>query len=234
MKATILALTAALTLVGTADKLVIKDTKVGKGPAAQPGDILTMDYTGKLTNGKQFDSSIGREPFVFILGAGQVIKGWDKGMVGMKVGGKRSLTIPSEMGYGAQGAGGDIPPNSTLKFDVTMIKIGHLKTKILKKGSGVGAKGGDSCALNYELKGPDGKKIDSSYDRKQTFDIVLGQTSLVKGFTAAVVGMKQGEKRHVEIPAEYGYGDRGAGSAIKPGQTLFFDIELVKLTPGRD
>jgi len=231
MKATLFALIAALTLT-SADKLVIKDTKVGTGPAAQPGDILTMDYTGKLTNGKQFDSSIGREPFVFVLGAGQVIKGWDQGMVGMKKGGKRSLTIPSSLGYGAQGAGDDIPPNSTLKFDVTMIKIGHLNVKITKKGSGPGATGGDACALNYELKDAAGKKIDSSYDRKQTFDIVLGQTQLVKGFTAAVVGMKQGEKRHVEIPAEYGYGDRGAGSVIKPGQTLYFDIEMVKLTHG--
>ena len=232
MKATLFALVAATLAFHGADKLVIKDTKVGTGPAAQAGDILTMDYTGKLTNGKQFDSSVGRAPFVFILGAGQVIKGWDQGMVGMKVGGKRSLTIPSSLGYGEQGAGGDIPPNATLKFDVSMIKIDHIPTKIVKAGKGPGAKGGDSCELNYELKDAAGKKIDSSYDRKQTFPIVLGETQLVQGFTAAVVGMKQGEKRTATIPAKFGYGDRGAGGLIKPGQTLYFTIELVKLTPG--
>jgi FKBP-type peptidyl-prolyl cis-trans isomerase len=104
-------------------KLVIKDTVVGKGAAAKSGDSVTVNYTGYLTDGTKFDSSVGKAPFTFPLGAGQVIPGWDQGVAGMKVGGKRKLTIPPDLGYGAAGAGGVIPPNATLVFDVEMLKI---------------------------------------------------------------------------------------------------------------
>jgi FKBP-type peptidyl-prolyl cis-trans isomerase len=104
--------------------LVIKDETVGKGPAAKSGDSVTVNYTGWLTDGTKFDSSLDRnQPFTFALGGGQVIAGWDQGVVGMKVGGKRKLTIPSDLGYGAQGAGGTIPPNATLVFEIELLKI---------------------------------------------------------------------------------------------------------------
>ena len=105
--------------------LQIKDEVVGKGAAAKSGDSVTVDYTGWLTNGTKFDSSKDRnQPFTFTLDAGQVIPGWDQGVAGMKVGGKRKLTIPPELGYGAQGAGGGvIPPNATLVFEVDLLKI---------------------------------------------------------------------------------------------------------------
>ncbi len=103
----------------------ISDVKVGTGDVAQPGDTLTVNYTGKLTDGKVFDSSIDRgQPFVFPLGAGQVIKGWDQGLVGMKVGGVRELVISPEFGYGPQ-AVGPIPANSTLIFEVTLLGVQH-------------------------------------------------------------------------------------------------------------
>ncbi|TGL57545.1 FKBP-type peptidyl-prolyl cis-trans isomerase [Leptospira ognonensis] len=106
-----------------ADELQIQDTKVGLGKEALRGTVVTVHYTGKLTNGKVFDSSVDRgEPFVFNLGAGQVIQGWEKGIVGMKEGGKRKLTIPPQMGYGAR-AVGPIPANSTLIFDVELLKV---------------------------------------------------------------------------------------------------------------
>ncbi|KAJ3303058.1 FK506-binding protein 2A [Kappamyces sp. JEL0829] len=100
--------------------------------AAKKGDKLTMEYTGRLfENGKQFDSSVGRAPFEFTLGVGQVIKGWDQGimgrlqrlMSGMCIGEKRKLTIPSELGYGSRGAGASIPPNAALVFDIELFKI---------------------------------------------------------------------------------------------------------------
>src|SRR5260221_10486144 len=104
-------------------KLEITDEKVGDGAEAVPGKRITVHYTGKLKDGKQFDSSVGREPFFFSLGAGQVIEGWDKGFAGMKVGGKRKLVVPSEMGYGKNGIRGVIPPNAELHFDVELLKV---------------------------------------------------------------------------------------------------------------
>ena len=111
--------------------LVKKDVKVGDGAEVEKGDMISVHYTGWLydasathNKGKKFDSSRDRgQPFGFKLGAGRVIDGWDQGVVGMKVGGQRTLTIPSSLGYGARGAGGSIPPNATLVFDVELLNI---------------------------------------------------------------------------------------------------------------
>jgi FKBP-type peptidyl-prolyl cis-trans isomerase FkpA len=108
----------------TASGLQYWDIVVGTGATAVAGNTVKVHYTGFLTNGKKFDSSHDRdEPFSFPLGAGQVIKGWDEGVAGMKVGGKRQLRIPPELGYGASGAGGAIPPNATLIFDVELLEV---------------------------------------------------------------------------------------------------------------
>lgn len=106
--------------------LKIQDIVVGTGQEAKAGKTLSVNYVGTLEDGTKFDSSIDRgEPFSFVLGAGQVIKGWDQGFAGMKVGGKRILVIPPSLGYGSSGAGGVIPPNATLVFEVELVSIGE-------------------------------------------------------------------------------------------------------------
>lgn len=106
-------------------ELIIEDLQIGEGALAEAGEEITVHYTGWLTDGTKFDSSKDRyQPFSFVLGQGYVIKGWDQGVEGMKVGGKRKLTIPAELGYGARGAGGVIPPNATLVFEVELLQVG--------------------------------------------------------------------------------------------------------------
>ena len=106
------------------EELKIEELRLGTGAEAKAGNKVSVHYVGTLTNGTKFDSSRDRgKPFEFKLGAGQVIKGWDQGVAGMKVGGLRKLTIPPSLGYGARGAGGVIPPNATLIFEVELIKV---------------------------------------------------------------------------------------------------------------
>ena len=118
-----------MSLTMTATGLQYEDITVGEGEEAKAGDHVTVHYTGWLQNddgsaGKKFDSSKDRnDPFQFPLGAGRVIQGWDQGVAGMKIGGKRTLVIPSALGYGARGAGGVIPPNATLIFEVELLGV---------------------------------------------------------------------------------------------------------------
>jgi FKBP-type peptidyl-prolyl cis-trans isomerase FkpA len=116
-------------MITTPSGLQYEDTTVGGGAEARAGQNVRVHYTGWVYNngqqGAKFDSSLDRnDPFAFSLGAGMVIKGWDEGVAGMKIGGKRTLIIPPQLGYGARGAGGAIPPNATLKFDVELLGIG--------------------------------------------------------------------------------------------------------------
>ncbi len=115
-------------MITTPSGLQYEDTTAGSGDEARAGQQVTVHYTGWLYNdgvqGAKFDSSRDRnDPFRFALGAGMVIKGWDEGVAGMKVGGQRTLIIPAALGYGARGAGGVIPPNATLKFDVELLAV---------------------------------------------------------------------------------------------------------------
>ncbi len=111
-------------VVTTASGLQYEDIVVGTGASPSQGKTVSVHYTGTLTNGTKFDSSRDKgQPFQFVIGVGQVIKGWDEGVMSMKVGGRRKLTIPPQLGYGARGAGSVIPPNATLVFDVELLDV---------------------------------------------------------------------------------------------------------------
>ena len=113
-----------MTTTTTPSGLQYEELCVGEGATAKAGQTVTVHYTGWLTDGKKFDSSKDRnDPFQFSLGAGEVIRGWDEGVQGMQVGGVRKLTIPASLGYGARGAGGVIPPNATLVFEVELLAV---------------------------------------------------------------------------------------------------------------
>ncbi|AJC21973.1 FKBP-type peptidyl-prolyl cis-trans isomerase [Pandoraea pulmonicola] len=113
-----------MSIITTDSGLQYDDLQVGDGAEATAGKTVTVHYTGWLTDGQKFDSSKDRnDPFAFVLGGGMVIRGWDEGVAGMKVGGKRKLVIPPELGYGARGAGGVIPPNATLVFEVELLNV---------------------------------------------------------------------------------------------------------------
>jgi peptidylprolyl isomerase len=110
--------------ITTPSGLKYTDHVVGDGDSPTKGKKVKVHYTGKLTDGKKFDSSVDRgQPFEFVIGVGQVIKGWDEGVLSMKVGGKRQLTIPADLGYGSRGAGNAIPPNAELIFDVELLGV---------------------------------------------------------------------------------------------------------------
>jgi FKBP-type peptidyl-prolyl cis-trans isomerase len=225
---------AALVLSPAQTKLVVKDLVTGKGPAAKAGDFLTVEYKGVLAkDGKQFDSSVGEAPFSFTLGTKYVIEGWDKGLVGMKVGGKRLLTIPAKMAYGARERPG-IPPNSALRFEVKLLHMRKkgapvkIEIKELRPGKGPAAKAGDAVKVHYKGMYANNIKFDSSYDSGQPIDVTLGAPGFIKGFDQGLTGMKVGQKRRVTIPPELGYGVDGR-PPIPGNSVLVFELELVKM-----
>ena len=241
---------------GGATELSFEDTARGAGPVAKEGDVVRVHYTGRLTDGTEFDSSVKRnKPFEFPLGKGRVIKGWDQGVVGMKVGGKRTLTVPPDLGYGNRAAG-KIPPGSTLVFDIELIEIvpplpdaqgddaykgtalrkfktaGKVAVSVYKEGEGREAQAGDIVEVHYTgTLDSDGSQFDSSIKRGQPIKFPVGTGRVIKGWDEAIIGMKSGELRRIVIPALMGYGER-ARPKIPANSDLVFTIELMRVTKG--
>ena len=229
----------------SASGLQINDTTPGTGELATAGQPVSVHYTGWLHDpaapngrGAKCDSSKDRgEPFEFQLGAGQVIRGWDEGVQGMRIGGTRILTIPPELGYGARGAGGVIPPNATLVFEVELLappERGELGITDVVEGSGALATAGQRVTVHYtgwlhDESKPDGRgrKFDSSKDRGDPFKFHLGAGQVIEGWDEGVQGMKVGGTRVLLVPPDLGYGSRGAGGVIPPNATLVFEVELL-------
>jgi peptidylprolyl isomerase len=235
----------------TASGLQYTEVQAGTGPAPKAGDIVAVHYTGTLTNGVVFDSSYERsEPLSFPLGVGYVIPGWDEGIGLMQQGGKAQLRIPPELGYGARGAGGVIPPNATLIFDVELVDItagapaaptfveeadytttaSGLKYHDFVVGDGAAPTTGNAVTVHYTGWLLDGDKFDSSLDRGQPFTFNIGAGQVIQGWDEGVMEMKVGGKRQLVIPPDLGYGPGGAGGGvIPPNATLVFEVELLEV-----
>jgi peptidylprolyl isomerase len=230
----------------TESGLKYRDLEEGEGEPPATGQTCVVHYTGWLwendAKGEKFDSSVERgRPFSFHVGEREVIKGWDEGVSTMKVGGKRELIIPADLAYGERGAGGKIPPNATLMFEVKLLELGKkwektdsgLEIADDKEGTGAEPKTGQTCVMHYTgwlwKDGARGKKFDSSVDRREPFSFTIGAGEVIKGWDEGVATMKVGGKRRLRIPAKLGYGARGAGEDIPPNATLLFEVELLKV-----
>lgn len=242
---------ASADLQTTASGLQYAILKEGSGNSPQPGELVSVHYTGSLEDGTIFDSSIKRgQPIQFIIGHGQVIPGWDEGISLLKVGGKGVLAIPSDLAYGEQGAGGVIPPNATLYFEVELVGIdpapppppdaptkvdeadytttdSGLKYYDFEEGSGESPKPGSMVTVHYTGWLEDGTMFDSSLLRAQPFAFPVGIGQVIPGWDEGVASMKVGGKRQLVIPADLAYGEKGAGGVIPPNATLIFEVELL-------
>jgi peptidylprolyl isomerase len=221
----------------------------GQGPAPQVGDVVSVHYRGQLEDGTEFDNSFTRgEPIRFALGQGRVIPGWEEGIALMKEGGKARLIIPPDLAYGAAGAGGVIPPNATLTFEVELVSVepgspaaptqvepsDYTETETglryydLQVGDGATAEAGKTVTVHYTGWLENGQKFDSSIDRGEPFALTVGEGRVIAGWEEGVAGMQVGGKRQLVVPPELGYGAAGAGSGvIPPNATLIFEIELL-------
>jgi peptidylprolyl isomerase len=216
-------------LTTTASGLKYADLVVGTGATPAVTDQVTVNYTGTLDNGTVFDASSQHGgPASFPLN--RVIPGWSEGVSTMKVGGTRKLVVPPDLAYGAQGAGGVIPPNATLTFIVELLDTKpapQVKIEDTQPGSGAAAKEGDTLVVNYTGKLQDGTVFDSSVG-KTPFEFMLGGGQVIPGWDQGLVGMKVGGKRTLTIPPDLAYGAQGTGP-IPPNATLTFDIELISI-----
>lgn len=234
--------------VTTQSGLKYVDVVEGTGPAPQAGQIVVLHYVGRIKGGGIFDSTVERQqPFGFQLGAGNVIKGWEEGVATMKVGGRRKLLVPPQLGYGDRGLSGRVPPNTTLVFDMQLVDVHDpapespppvsgtpittatgLQYIDIREGAGPTPQAGQKVTVEYTGWLADTeKKFDSSIDRGMTFSFLLSRGQVIPGWDEGVASMKVGGLRRLIIPPELAYGSGGAPPAIPPNATLIFDVELL-------
>ena len=226
----------------------------GKGKKAKNGDRVYVHYTGYLTNGKKFDASYNRNvPLAMVLGRHQVIKGWEMGILGMKVGEKRRLLIPYPLAYGERGHPPVIPSKSDLVFDVELMKItphaipdpynvkkkdtitteSGLKYIMVKQTEGDSALVGDTVVVKYVAYFEDGKILESTYERGDSLRVVAGSMTMIPGIIEAVSILKVGEKARFIIPYQIGFGEAGRPPMIPAKSTLIFDLYSQNILKGK-
>jgi peptidylprolyl isomerase len=234
--------------VKTASGLEYTIIEKGSGTKPQKGDKVVVNYTGKLTNDTVFDSSLkpGRTPFEFVLGAGQVIKGWDEAFQLLQVGDKATIKFGPELGYGANANGG-IPANSTLIFEIELLNVvqavhqweakgkdtirtaSGLKMIMVKENkSGAKAEAGTIAEFHFSgFLAADGKKFDSSVEREKPLSVKIGQHQLLPGWDEGISLMREGEKAKLFIPAALALGAQGHPPMIPANADLIMDVEVL-------
>ncbi len=218
---------------GEEGEVIVTDLVVGTGTEVGAGHALIVTYIGRFQDGEVFATSedVGGE-FIFTLGVGQVLEGWDEGLGGMKVGGTRRLEIPSFKAFGKNGqcfSDGtcSVPPNTDVIYDVTVIDIfDEVIIQDLIEGDGLEAEFSDVLFVEYIGLLRDGSVFDATAIGGAEFVFTLGNGNVIPGWELGLVGMKEGGKRKLTIPPVLGYGAAGIGSAIPPFSVLIFEIEL--------
>ncbi|MGM9482468.1 FKBP-type peptidyl-prolyl cis-trans isomerase [Roseateles sp. NT4] len=229
------------------------DNTVGTGASADTGKPVQVTYTGYVydvrvadTKGTKIDTNVGGTPYPFVIGANAVISGFDQGTQGMKVGGKRTVTVPAAMAYGSTGSGTAVPPNAALVFDIELVAVDPNSwttvTALAKQdtlmGAGASADAGKTATVTYtgyiydkRVANTKGTQFDSNVG-KTGLQVKLGTGgtagSVITGFDQGIQGMRVGGKRTITIPASLAYGNLGQGS-IPGGAALVFDIELTAI-----
>ncbi len=215
--------------ISTSSGLRYKILKTGTGDTAIAGRYVLINYVGSTFDGKEFDRSAPGKPVGFIVWSGEVPRGWDEGLVGMRVGEKRRLILSPELVCGPY-PGIVVVPDGTLKFDIELVGIlpgVRLTTESL--GEGEIAKPGDTVLVNYRAYvGREQETYDDTYQRGEPTELRIGTGEVIAGWDLGVAGMQEGEKRLIEIPPYLAYGSRGAaGGVIPPGASLRYEVELV-------
>lgn len=214
------------------------DSVLGQGAEVKPDDFVVVNYAGYLyENGaktSKFDASYDRdEPIAFPLGRSFVIAGWEKGVPGMHVGGKRSLIISPDLAYGEQGRPPVIPANATLFFDIEVVDVPSVSVEVLAPGEGPVAEVGDQISVHYTgwvwQDNAKGEEFDSSLGRGMPYRFTLGAGMVIPGWDAGLEGMKVGTKARLIIPPVMAYGKQGSPPKIPGDATLCFDVELVEV-----
>jgi peptidylprolyl isomerase len=223
--------------------------ETGNGPSPESGQIVSVHYTGFLDDGTIFDSSVERgTPFQFPLGQGAVIRGWDEGIALLNEGSKARLIIPSDLGYGAGGSGGVIPPNATLVFDVELVEIlpgsPELPTEVsesdytvtesglmyydIESGNSPTPNEGQAVILHFTAWLDDNTKLGSTIDTGQPIPYLMGSGELFPGFEEGIASMQIGGIRQMVFPPELAYGETGTPDGqIPPDSTLIFQVEVL-------
>jgi peptidylprolyl isomerase len=198
----------------------------GAGPVPQPGEYVAIHYLGEVSGGKPFaDTRKDGVPFVFSMGSGQVIAGWELTLRTMKVGDRVKLTVPWQFAFGVAGRQG-VPPRTDVAFDLERVPLPGIPTEVIREGKGAACAPGRAVTVHYTGTFTDGKQFDSSRDRGQPYTFVLGARQVIPGWELAVARMRAGDRWKITVPSALAYGAAGK-TGIPAKSDLVFDIEVL-------